>query len=237
MGFEIYYSIYYLRRRHWCLEWLFNLIHTPLRKSYACRIYFMSILHGFILLVNIWDVMSFYIDYVYGGMIVPHYAIFCIIWPSGLIIYIITFIHVVYILWGSITRRHCLIKFSTLLYTYQVQWFLHVNLLVRLMDFAETPWRFSTWQIYRVNQIYIGILKLSTLFLVVQKSLLSSWSSLLFWCIISLYIYASLIKNGFNSMLIRIIFPTYFKGAFIRSTKIFSINNFPKLYFFWFDLV
>ena len=46
---KIYYHIYCLSQR----PWLWNLIPTPMCKSYACQIFFMSILNGFIPLVKV----------------------------------------------------------------------------------------------------------------------------------------------------------------------------------------
>ena len=47
-------------------------------KSYVCRIYFVSIFNGFILLVNVWAIMRFNNDLEDTGMIVsaPFSALF-----------------------------------------------------------------------------------------------------------------------------------------------------------------
>ena len=57
-------------------------------------------------------------------MIITSHAIFCIIWPSGLNIGIITLIYVICVSYGSITRRNYLISFYAVLYASQVQPFL-----------------------------------------------------------------------------------------------------------------
>ena len=46
---NMYYHIYCLRQR----LWIWNLIPTPMCKSYVCHIYFMSLLNGFIPLVKV----------------------------------------------------------------------------------------------------------------------------------------------------------------------------------------
>ena len=56
-----------------------------------------NFLNGFIILVNVRSVILFNIYLGDTGMIVPLRSILCIIWPSGLILGNITFIHVVYV--------------------------------------------------------------------------------------------------------------------------------------------
>ena len=66
--------------------------------------------YGFIPLSNVRNVR-----------ISPFRAILCIVWSSWIIIGIITFIHVVYVLEGFITRKNHLLSLSKLLYTSKVQ--------------------------------------------------------------------------------------------------------------------
>ena len=74
---------------------------------------------------NVWDVMRLYNNLEDRGMIFTFCSIFYIIWYNELIIGINTLIDVLFVSYVSITRRHHLIYFSTLLYPSQVQPFLH----------------------------------------------------------------------------------------------------------------
>ena len=58
---------------------------------------FMPILNGFVMLANVRSVILFDIYLEDTGIIGLFRAILCIIWPSGLILGNITFIHVVYV--------------------------------------------------------------------------------------------------------------------------------------------
>ena len=57
----------------------------------------MSILDGLILLVKVQGITRFCYYLEDKGMIFPFRAILCIIWPSGLILGIFTFTHVIYV--------------------------------------------------------------------------------------------------------------------------------------------
>ena len=95
LAFKIYQYIYFLRQRHWRLGWLWNFIPTLMCKLCVCRIYSVSVLYGFIPLVNVLADLCFHIGSVDGGITAPLRAILCIVWNSWLIIGIIKFIHVV----------------------------------------------------------------------------------------------------------------------------------------------
>ena len=43
---RIYYRKYCLRQHRWCIGWIWNLIPTPMCKSYVCHIYRVSIFNG-----------------------------------------------------------------------------------------------------------------------------------------------------------------------------------------------